>query len=38
MLYFIENAAILVHCLGGKSRSASITIAYVMFSLHVTYD
>ncbi|CAD8154332.1 unnamed protein product [Paramecium pentaurelia] len=34
----IKNAAILVHCLGGKSRSVSITIAYVMFSLRVTYE
>ncbi|CAD8072244.1 unnamed protein product [Paramecium sonneborni] len=34
----IKNAAILIHCLGGKSRSVSITIAYLMFLLHVTYD
>ncbi|CAK64056.1 unnamed protein product (macronuclear) [Paramecium tetraurelia] len=34
----IKNAAILVHCLGGKSRSVSVVIAYVMFSLHVSYE
>lgn len=40
---FIDEAvstgnAVLVHCMGGVSRSSSIVIAYVMFKLAMTFE
>jgi hypothetical protein len=34
----IENGGVLVHCFGGKSRSAAFVCAYMMSSMNWTFD
>ena len=34
----IENGGVLVHCFGGKSRSAAFVCAYMMSSLSISFD